>query len=266
MAAVAGGAGDKTAMGTLPQHACDCHVELTGPPGLLPDPIEDDEAPATTLAQLEERLEAEGIERAVLIQPTMLGFDHTIMLQALALHRNRLRGIARIAADTSDSDLEYLAHTGIRGLRPPDLDPDALTALAARAEPLGLHLDLVLDAKGLARLAPVLAHLPVDIVIGELGRPVIRSGIRQAGFRALLRLVRAGRCWVRLTGPPDAGLDPFAEALIEADPTRLIWGSVWPHPRQIMEGLTLLARWAPDDRLRHLILVENPARLYRFDE
>jgi predicted TIM-barrel fold metal-dependent hydrolase len=30
--------------------------------------------------------------------------------------------------------------------------------------------------------------------------------------------------------------------------------------------LDLLGHWAPDERLRHLILVENPARLYGFEE
>jgi 2-pyrone-4,6-dicarboxylate lactonase len=61
-------------------------------------------------------------------------------------------------------------------------------------------------------------------------------------------------------------------ALVDTDPTRLVWGSDWPHVA--IDGpmsndgdlLDLLGEWAPDERLRHFILVENPARLYGFKE
>jgi predicted TIM-barrel fold metal-dependent hydrolase len=224
-----------------------------------------------------------GIERAVLVQPALLGADATVMLQALARHRNVLRGVAIVGPDTQDETLERLAHTGIRGLKPAGrraTDPDALEALALRAEPLGLHLELPLRAADLPRLAPVLADLAVDVVVEHFGRPAPAEGVRAAGFQALLRLVRAGKCWVKFSGAdrisaeaePYADLAPFIAALTEADPTRLVWGSDWPHatlrgrPPNTGLLLDLLLAWAPDDRLRHLILVENPARLYGFGE
>ena len=45
----------------------------------------------------------------------------------------------------------------------------------------------------LARLAPRLADLPVDIVIAHMGQVPVGEGIRHPGFAALLKLVRGGR-------------------------------------------------------------------------
>ena len=67
---------------------------------------------------------------------------------------------------------------------------------------------------------------------------------------------------------PDAR--PFHEALVRANPGRLVWGGDWPHPR--VEGempdaghlLTLFQMWTSDRAVQHRILVSNPAKLYGF--
>ena len=53
-------------------------------------------------------------------------------------------------------------------------------------------------------------------------------------------------------------------------PERLVWGSNWPHPAQTEKPddailFDLMARWAPEDRTRRRILVDNPGMLYGFD-
>ena len=64
---------------------------------------------------------------------------------------------------------------------------------------------------------------------------------------------------------------PFAQALIEARPDRLVWGSNWPHPNSPVaipnDGFLLdqLMGWAGDDATRRKILVDNPAALFGFD-
>jgi len=57
---------------------------------------------------------------------------------------------------------------------------------------------------------------------------------------------------------------------VRANPERIVWGSDWPHPR--IEGempnaghlSELFHDWPPDTDVRRKILVDNPARLYRF--
>jgi predicted TIM-barrel fold metal-dependent hydrolase len=62
---------------------------------------------------------------------------------------------------------------------------------------------------------------------------------------------------------------PFARTVIEVAPDRVLWGTDWPHPnvrRMPDDGdlVDLLAAFAPDERTRNQILVDNPARLYDF--
>jgi predicted TIM-barrel fold metal-dependent hydrolase len=51
----------------------------------------------------------------------------------------------------------------------------------------------------------------------------------------------------------------------------MVWGSDWPHPNLSLAQkpddavlLDLLSDWAPDEAIRHRILVENPQTLYGF--
>ena len=84
-----------------------------------------------------------------------------------------------------------------------------------------------------------------------------------------------------MLGPDYPDLVPLAKALIAANPQRIIWGTDWPHPRQVTgraptsvtpfyevdDGRNFknrLSVWAPSAALRKTILVDNPARLYGF--
>jgi predicted TIM-barrel fold metal-dependent hydrolase len=62
---------------------------------------------------------------------------------------------------------------------------------------------------------------------------------------------------------------PYAQKLLDAAPTRCLWGSDWPHVAHwgtlinVGDLLDLLARWAPDAALRDQVLKDNPRALYR---
>ena len=63
---------------------------------------------------------------------------------------------------------------------------------------------------------------------------------------------------------------PFAKRLIDNAPDRVLWGTDWPHPNvKIMpndgEIVDLIPLYAPDAAVRQKLLVDNPARLFRFD-
>ena len=76
-----------------------------------------------------------------------------------------------------------------------------------------------------------------------------------------------------VSGLPFLDVVPYARAVIEAAPDRVIWGSDWPHSNIFVPGhvpndgtlLDLLAAFAPDEATRDRILVDNPARLYGFE-
>jgi predicted TIM-barrel fold metal-dependent hydrolase len=111
-----------------------------------------------------------------------------------------------------------------------------------------------------------------------MGQVMTEHGIRHPGFQSLLELLDTGRIWVKLTGqrmsrqgPPFSDLTPFAQAIVARAPQRCVFGTDWPHPDtpgyMPDDGLLidLLPTWAPEDRQRHRILVDNPAELYGFD-
>lgn len=62
---------------------------------------------------------------------------------------------------------------------------------------------------------------------------------------------------------------PFARTLAAHAPERVVWGSDWPHPNHTAvpdDGalVDLIAAIAPDDAIRHRMLVDNPAALFGF--
>jgi len=111
-----------------------------------------------------------------------------------------------------------------------------------------------------------------------MGHMPASLGTAHAGFQTLLQLLRGGRCWVKLSGayriaanryPYDDAV-PFARALVETAPDKLVFGTDWPHPSisvpmpQDASLLDLLPAWVSDEATRRQILVENPSRLYDF--
>lgn len=97
-------------------------------------------------------------------------------------------------------------------------------------------------------------------------------------FTALLDVLGGENRWIKLsapyetskTGPPGYDdVSALARALVRAHPERCLWASNWPHPNRVPPPseaalLALLTQWAPDERVRHAILVDNPALVYGF--
>ena len=272
----------------LPSKACDCHAHILGPASRHPYASERIYTPPDCLLpDYRAMLATLGVERAVLVQPSVYGTDNTVLLGALREGGGAFRGVAVVGESPAGHALEALHAAGVRGVRVNVVDvregkgslPSArLRDLAARIAPLGWHLELLLHVDEHPSLERDLAGFPVPLVFGHLGYLRTDKGLENPGFRALLRLAGEGRAWVKLTGPyristhplPHGDVTPFAHALLEAAPGRVLWGSDWPHV--MVKGAMpndgdladLLAAWVPDEALRRRVLVENPARLYGF--
>lgn len=126
-------------------------------------------------------------------------------------------------------------------------------------------------------LAPVIATLPVPVVMDHMAGIVVGQTGDGAADEAVFRLLDGGRCWVKLsgyrasvTGHPYRDVISLARKLAGRAPERCVWGTDWPHPNMYQhmpddgELLDLLAKSIPDETARHRILVNNPARLYGF--
>jgi 2-pyrone-4,6-dicarboxylate lactonase len=116
------------------------------------------------------------------------------------------------------------------------------------------------------------------LVFGHFGYVNANHGVVDKGFQGLLELLRQQRAWVKMTGSyrisngnlPYSDMRPFNDAVIEANPQRLVWGSNWPHD-MVKKNMPhdadlcdLLGTWVQDNSLRKTILVNNPCILYDF--
>ena len=271
-----------------PPFACDCHAHVCGPAARYPYAPNRIYTPPDALpADYRHMLDALGIERAVLVQPSVYGTDNRAMLDALDADPARLRGVAVVDFDILAQAIEAMHARGVRGARCNIVDLKdgrgvlpvaALTALADRIEPFGWHLEFLMHVDEFPDLDRQLAPIRVPMVFGHLGYVPTARGTATEGFEALLRLLRAGSAWVKLTAPyrltgsalPYPDVDPFAARLVEEAPDRLVWGSDWPHVivKTAMPNdgdlFDIFSRWVPDAEMRRRILVDNPAQLYGF--
>jgi predicted TIM-barrel fold metal-dependent hydrolase len=268
----------------VPAHACDTHAHVIGPADRFPMVARRSYTPpAATEAAYLGMLDSLGMARGVLVQISVYGTDNRCMVESLKAHPDRLRGVAVVAPDVGDDELEVLHAAGVRGIRINVLFGggvaiDEMERLAARVAPLGWHIQLLIDARNLPELGPRMMKLPVEVVFDHMGHMPVSAGIVHPGFQWMLRLVQEGKAWVKLSGAyrisqagaPFHDTVDFAQALVKAAPERCVWGSDWPHVS--VEGpmfntgalLDLLPRWVPEAAVRNRILVDNPARLYGF--
>jgi len=98
----------------------------------------------------------------------------------------------------------------------------------------GWHLVVHLDAENLVELSPLLRGLPIPFVIDHMARVKTNLGLEQPAFQTLLDLMKDERSWVKVSGPerlsvagpPFTDAIPFAQALIKAAPTRILWARI----------------------------------------
>jgi predicted TIM-barrel fold metal-dependent hydrolase len=269
---------------TLPPNAADCHCHVFGPREKYPWAANRlYTPPPVTLDNYLAMLRATGFARGVMVQTGLYGTDNSFIVDALKAHPKTLRAIALIDENVTDRALRDMAEAGVRGFRvnrtaKTGLAFDVARRLAARVKELGWHVQFLLNIEDHPDIDTFLGAFPTEVVIDHMGRPDPAKGIAAPGFQALIRLLKSGRGWAKLSAPyrtsreapPYRDITPFARALVAAAPDRLVWGSDWPHvllettmPRD-EDLVDQIAEWVPDEAVRKRILVDNPERLYGF--
>lgn len=215
----------------------------------------------------------------VLVQPSFLGFDNSYMLECLDLYPSALRGVAVVSPDIADDELVDMNQRGVVGIRFNTIGRDVgeigspeNRALVKRIGALGWHVEVQARGADIPDVFRQLEHFDGHLVIDHFGLPDPRLGLRDPGFRTLLKEGETGRTFVKLSaGYRCHGLDvaPLAGALLATlGPRRLLWGSDWPWT-QFENGRTYprvagdLPRWLPD--LHALDQIDQTASgLFRF--
>lgn len=284
----------------VPRGACDCHTHIFGDPKRFPFFAGRSYTPRPALpAEMKALHRALGMERVVIVTPSVYGTDNAATLYGIREMGKGARGIAVIDEKTSDRELDAMDKAGVRGIRlnlttagitDPAQGRERFQRAAARMKSRGWHIQIYANLGVIAGIRELVMDSPVPVVFDHFGGAKAALGVGQPGFAALLELVKSGKAYVKVSGayrasekgPDYADAAPLAQALIAANPERIVWGTDWPHPdspgpagRKATEEsgplpiddarlLNQLPVWAPDAGTRRKLLVENPARLYGF--
>lgn len=259
----------------------DCHVHVF-----------DAEAPARPghYAPVDRPLEAieasaaeHGIGHLVIVQPSVYGSDHRVLLRALQAGGGRHLGVAVVEPAVSDAELDRLHAAGVRGIRfnlvspvghRGDVQAD-LTALAPRLRERAWHVQWYVEAAQLPWLADVQTACDLRFVLDHFGGLHTCALDDTTAWAAATRLANAG-AWLKVSGAYRANHSPAAGPL-EATLRRalglfgahVVWGSDWPHtslvPERVPSYASLLAplraALAPDGVAE--VLARQPLALYQ---
>jgi predicted TIM-barrel fold metal-dependent hydrolase len=231
-------------------------------------------------------LDANGISHGVLVQPSFLGTDNSFLLDALQRQPERIRGIAVVEPNISKPELVKLDNAGFVGIRLnlvglpiPDFRSNGWPSLLRIVADLGWQVELHRAASDLPPVVEALLKTGVNVMIDHFGLPDKNLGVNDPGFRALIRTASSRRVWIKLSGMYRTAPGNAAETMTRAAVPllketfgleRMVWGSDWPHTnfeKTINYPATRahLDMWLPDAAERKIVLVDTPAKLFRFN-
>jgi 2-pyrone-4,6-dicarboxylate lactonase len=273
-----------------PPGAWDAHFHIFGPADKFPyQPGRGYTPPDAPVERLITLLDHLGFAKGLVVQGNAHVYDNSVVLDALSRFPERLRGIAITDTRIAPEVLRDWHKIGMRGLRfhlfpqAPNyrrgVGLDVFGVFRKTMAELGWVAQFFCDHRMLAPTAAALRDIARDmpVIVDHLGMVPAEAGVGDPNFQALLKLVGDGHAYVKLSAvyrlstqyPDYAEARVLHEALLRANPERLMWGTDWPHPSigaDVMPDdghlLDLFHDWTPDETMRRRILVDTPARLF----
>ncbi|HEV2515719.1 MAG TPA: amidohydrolase family protein [Devosia sp.] len=233
-----------------------------------------------TLADWQAYASAANIARGILVQPSVYGFDNSVLLAALAGDPARLRGIVVLHPETDRAEFRRLDALGVRGVRintrnKGGLPFSAIAALSARIADLGWMLQFQVRPAQLEEIGALLPALACKVVLDHLGFVDLDAADAEAQLSKIQRLLDSPFCYTKLSAPyrltRAATYAPFGAAarqLLASHPERLLWGSDWPHTELFdqmaddAELIELTHGWLADPGVARQVLVTNAEALF----
>ncbi|HEY1825818.1 MAG TPA: amidohydrolase family protein [Acidimicrobiales bacterium] len=269
----------------LPAGAVDAHCHVFGPSHLFPFASERRYTPTdASKEQLFALRDFLGFERNVIVQATCHGSDNAALMDALLAAKGRARGVATVTPEVSGEELQLLDDAGVRAVRfnyvrrLGDVQPDDYyLRIVEKIAPMGWHVVVYFEASDLLERWDFFSRLETTVVVDHMGRPDVTKSPDGPEFAHFLRFMDDNdNVWSKVScpdrlsvaGPPYDDAAPFARALVERYPDRVLTGTDWPHPnlRSHMPDdgalVDYMGRVAPTPQLQRQLLVENPLTLY----
>ena len=269
-----------------PPGAVDTHTHFYGPREKYPwAPTRMNDPPIAWADDYKAVQKWLGLERVVIVQPTHYATDNRATMDALReLGPAKTRAIVVVNQQNSDAELAELTKQGARGIRfhmlPGGVLPwEILPVMAARVQAHGWHGQLQFNGRELVDREAFIKKLPGTLVFDHVARFMPPVGVDDPAFKVMCRFLESGRCWMKCSAPYESSktgapryddTSILAREFIKRFPERMMWASNWPHPGRDnpppsdADMLDLLLDWAPDEKVRRMMLVDNPVKLYGF--
>ncbi|HEV7308570.1 amidohydrolase family protein [Ensifer sp.] len=268
----------------LPRGAVDAQMHMYLPgfparPGGPPLP----EEPLPDAGAYRQVMDWLGIDRVIITQGNAHQKDNANTLACVAAMGDRARAVVVIDDETSDVDMQRLSDAGAVGARIMDLPGgavslEALEAVDGRAHAANWMIAVQFDGNRLPDHLPRLERIRSRWVLDHHGKFFAGADPDGPEIAALLKLIDRGNVWFKFAGVyesaregwPYADVGAFSRKVAGHAPDRIVWGTNWPHNmiRKTEDYpddarlADLVLGWLPDDRARHLALVENPEQLF----
>lgn len=268
-----------------PIGAVDAHCHVFGPADQFPYHPKRKYTPCdASKEQLFALRDFLGFSRNVIVQASCHGTDNAALIDALESAGELARGVAFVGPEITEDELKAMDAAGVRAVRfnfvkrLVDTTPrEHFYTIAEKVKALGWHIVVYFEAPDLEDLIPFLNDLNTTIVVDHMGRPDVSKGVEHPDFQRFMQLMRDNnKIWTKVSCPerltlqaPDySDVVPFAKALVEAFPDRVLWGTDWPHPNMkshvpddgaLVDVIPMIAATA---ELRQKLLIDNPMRLY----
>lgn len=218
-------------------------------------------------AYLTDRL---GIQKMVIVQPSIYGNDNSCTLSALRrLGPKNGRAVIQFDPDpdaTSGTQLQEWHRLGVRGVRLNFKSVGASPTEAQLHESLTKYANAVGQFRWALELYIGLEHVGIleeailssnddlagiNIIVDHFGHPSsgalseAKTAQDLPGFDALIRLLRKGNVWVKLSAgyrldhdPESPIVESLCRQLVREAPNRCVFATDWPHTR--FDGLDVV--------------------------
>jgi 2-pyrone-4,6-dicarboxylate lactonase len=267
----------------LPPGACDTHFHFIGPQKQFPlkpnhvfSHLEFEDTPIEDWLKMQQAL---GLSRGLHVQSMMYENNYEIVLHGQYRFPDRLRAVCIPWCQITDGELDVLTKAGVVGYRVTNrLEKTIDGRMIARVHEHGWDIHyLVRSQEAPDDWRRQILQSPGKFVLEHMGGIEPDKGLDSVGFKFVLQCMDTGRCWLKLS-PRVSKQDnfpfndclPYVHKLVEKYPSRLLWGSDWPHPQYFkpmpnnVDLLDQMLDWVPDEATRNKIFVDNPAELFKF--
>jgi len=193
-------------------------------------------------------MDENGVDKAVLVQPSFYGYDNSYAADCLERYSDRLAGVCMVDPldEKAPSQLEHwVKDQGFQGLRlhphrqhdPTWLNDKKAFPLWEKAAELGIPICFLILPHQMGRLEDMVKRFPtVKVVIDHLGRPVVEKP-PYPSFKGILKIGEYPNAYIKVSGHygftkepyPYADTHVFVKIAYEVyGPRRMLWGTDFP--------------------------------------